>query len=92
MTNLKQIIEENNKLFDDEISALEKAVMTMDGGTALKFVFRCLREKNKQSQLRLIEGFREMVREKSSKYGSNNEIDAVSVDLLSELGSINEIK
>ena len=89
--NLQKIIEENEREFDKEFGWGVASIVnsSKENPTSIRDI-KEVKARIKLHDLRLIEWFREMVREKSSKYGSDNEIDAVSVDLLSELGSINE--
>jgi hypothetical protein len=101
MNNLQKIIEENEKKFNNwplyQVPSNCTEVIGYDkNGTAYAGVVI----NHRDISLRLIEGFREMVREKHRKLlgsveendiwrsGYNRAID----DLLSELGSINEIK
>ena len=94
MSNLQNIIAENEKLFDSQFPNLNDS--TKDGGyDARSYV----KEFNRKSTLRLIEGFREMVREvfydfndKEQDFECNQKVLKLRNALLSELGSINEIK
>jgi len=99
MNNLQNIIAENNQ------GTRERCVYIVDNpGLGIYLPDEMSKESN-HSQLRLIEGFREMVREKQKqaeveeKQSDNDKIKAYFNGaycnlgaLLSELGSINEIK
>jgi hypothetical protein len=61
MTKIQQVLEENEKEFNDEIKGIKIAIMTMDDDTAIPFIFNCLISQNLSSQLRLIEAFKEMI-------------------------------
>ena len=98
MPNLQNIIEENKKSLND--TSLFRAGGSCWEVCDFEAICEDIKENNHLSQLRLIEWFREMVREKHRKLlgsveendiwrsGYNRAID----DLLSELGDINEIK
>jgi hypothetical protein len=104
MSNLQNIIEENKKSLND--TSLFRAGGSCWEVCDFEAICEDIKENNHLSQLRLIEGFREMVRERIGMV----DIAIKSVDekegldsyfggqklilnrLLSELGSINEIK
>ena len=103
MPNLKQIIEENKKSLND--TSLFRAGGSCWEVCDFEAICEDIKENNHLSQLRLIEGFREMVREKQKqaeveeKQSDNDKIKAYFNGaycnlgaLLSELGNINEIK
>ena len=97
MSNLQKIIEENEQSFENKYGKLLLELVKFCGDKSRENVKELIKQTNHSSQLRLIEGFREMVREKHRKLlgsveendiwrsGYNRAID----DLLSEL---NEIK
>jgi hypothetical protein len=101
MSNLQNIIADNKEIFSKERT---EAITEMfdnkdkDGLYPTTKFFNRIDKSNLSSQLRLIEGFREMVEKKISKLPdtAGNEYERGKYlslyDLLSELGSINEIK
>ena len=105
MSNLQNIIEENKKSLND--TSLFRAGGSCWEVCDFEAICEDIKENNHLSQLRLIEGFREMVREKMKQVmvfdrslkegGGHSDFKAIEYnkaldDLLSELGSINEIK
>ena len=98
MTNLKQIIEENKKSLND--TSLFRAGGSCWEVCDFEAICEDIKENNHLSQLRLIEGFREMVREKMLPERQRSLVSQDWFDswndccnaILSELGNINEIK
>jgi len=97
MNNLQKIIEENERFesFDSFFAGLS----SRNENRAMYLYEKYLQKHIHSSQLRLIEGFREMVREKIDTWeytdlgNAERDIKNSSLkDLLSELGNINEIK
>ena len=98
MPNLKQIIEENKKSLND--TSLFRAGGSCWEVCDFEAICEDIKENNHLSQLRLIEGFREMVREKMLPERQRSLVSQDWFDswndccdaILSELGNINEIK
>jgi len=97
MTKIQQVIEENEKILEDEIKGMKLSMMTMDDETAIPFIFSCLTGENKRSQLRLIEAFKDYINlilplakgyAAEHQVGSNQKYIEEVEDMLSELEKV----